>query len=107
MSPAKRMPCTSANGLWCLAMRVISLVMAFQLFVLPQMVNSQRAVAVMEERSPQPPPIIEEEVLKHAIRFSGMPSAMPALAQVTQFHQHTEMMLDHPLREVPHLPPRS
>lgn len=107
MHPAKSIPRASSTVRWCLAMRMLSLLMAFQLFMLPQMVNSQRAVTMMEERGSQPPPIIEEEVLKHAISFRGMHSAVPAMAQVAQFHQYAEMMLDHPLREVPHQPPRS
>lgn len=93
---------------WPLMMRVISLVMAFQLFLLPQLANTQYSITVVEERSSQPPPIMEEEVAKHIVSFRHhTPSEVPERNLVAQFHQYEEMMLDHPLREVPHQPPRS
>jgi hypothetical protein len=88
-------------------MRALSLIMAMQLFWLPQMVNAQKAVTLVEERGSQSPPIVEEEV-KHACNIHGHAfPAMPDRDLVAQFHQYEEMMLDHPLREVPHQPPRS
>lgn len=89
-------------------MRLVSLVMAFQMFLLPQLINTQMAITVVEERGAQPPPLSEEEVLKHAVSFRDQVySAAPDRDLVAQFHQYEEMMLDHPLREVPHQPPRS
>lgn len=88
-------------------MRVLSVVMAFYLFALPQMLTAQNVVAIFEECGSQPPPIIEEEVLKHAVDFRDhvhMPR--PDRALVAQFHQYEDQMLDHPLLEVPHQPPR-
>lgn len=93
---------------WSMVMRVLSLVMAFQLLLLPQLANTQYAVTVLEERSSQPAPVLEEEVLKHAVNFRHHAySEVPDRDLVAQFHQYEEMMLDHPLREVPHQPPRS
>lgn len=89
-------------------MRVLSLVLACQMFLLPQLINSQKAMAIVEERGAQPLPILEEEVLKHALSFRApVHSGAPDRDLVAHFHQYEEMMLDHPLREVPHQPPRS
>lgn len=89
-------------------MRVISALMAIQLFMLPQMITAQSVVTILEERGAQPPSILEEEVLKHAVDFrEQVPVPRLERAMVAQFHQYEEAMLDHPLLEVPHQPPRS
>lgn len=93
---------------WSLGMRALSLIMAFNLFMLPQVVTSQSILNMYEECDSQPPPIIEEEVLKHACAIHrGTPPHAAAEGLVVLFHQYQDRMLDHPLLEVPHQPPRS
>jgi hypothetical protein len=89
-------------------MRILSLVMAFQLFALPQMLTARSVVAVFEDCGSQPPQILEEEVLKHACMLREDVRLMDVGAALTaRFHQYEEAMRDHPLLEVPHQPPRS
>lgn len=92
---------------WSMPMRVLSLVMSAYLFVLPQMLTSQYVVAIFEDCGSQPPPIIEEEVLKHAVPFEEhvrIPDPEPLMT--ARFLQFEEEMLDHPVLEVPDQPPR-
>jgi hypothetical protein len=89
-------------------MRTVSLVMAFQLFALPQMLTAQSVVAIYEDSGSQPPPLLEEEVLKHACTIREEVCVMDMGAVLTaHFHQYEEAMRDHPLLDVPHLPPWS
>ena len=98
-----------ASERWCLLMRVFALVMAFQLFALPQMLTAQAVVAGLEDCGSQPSPINEEEggfkqacPVREGLRMMDVSAVLTA-----QFHQYEEAMLDHPLLEVPHQPPRS
>jgi hypothetical protein len=89
-------------------MRIVSLVMAFHLFALPQMLTAQSVVAIFEDCGSQPPPMLEEEALKHACTLREELCLMDVGAMLTaHFHQYEESMRDHPLMEVPHQPPRS
>ncbi len=113
------LPCTRMNRAlptfqshgrtrWSVPMRVLSLVMSFYLFMLPQLLTAQNVVAIFQDCGAQQPTILEEEVLKHAVDFRDhVPVPGPEHALVAQFHQYEEEMLDHPLLEVPHQPPRS
>lgn len=88
-------------------MRIVSLVMAFQLFALPQMLTAQSVVAIYEDSGSQTPPLLEEEVLKHACTIREEVCLLDVGAVLTaQFHQYEESMRAHPLLEVPHQPPR-
>jgi hypothetical protein len=92
---------------WSPLMRALALFMAFNLFMLPQVLTAQSIVNLYEECDSQPPPIIEEEVLKHACSIHR--SAVPGKrgdGLVVLMHQYEERMLDHPVKEVPHQPPR-
>jgi hypothetical protein len=81
--------------------------MAFDLFMLPQVLTAQSLFDWCEECGPQPPPIIEEEVLKHACSIHHAVEAdIPSDGLVVLMHQLEERMMDHPLVEVPHQPPR-
>ncbi len=81
--------------------------MAFNLFMLPQVLTAQSLFGVCEECG-TPPPIIEEEVLKHACTLHRVADADDLSdGPVVLMHQLEERMLDHPLLEVPHQPPRS
>lgn len=53
---------------WSPLMRVVALVMAFNVFMLPQVLTAQSIVNLYEECDSQPPPIIEEEVLKGSMK---------------------------------------
>ena len=89
-------------------MRVLSVVMALHLFMLPQMLTAQNVVAIFEDCGSQQPTVLEEEVLKHAVDFREqvhLSCTDRLLAPL--FHQYEDAMLDHPLLEVPHQPPRS
>ncbi|MBK6832315.1 MAG: hypothetical protein IPG92_16975 [Flavobacteriales bacterium] len=88
-------------------MRATSLMMAFALFVAPQILNSQSIVSLYAECGSQPVPIIEEEVLKHAceVRSEVCPLASEGHVKIL-LHQYEESMLDHPAMEVPHQPPK-
>jgi hypothetical protein len=93
---------------WPVLMRLVSMFMAFQLFMAPLVTTSQDVVSIYKEMGCKPPPIIEEEVVKHVVgQLSCAHPTAPDRILVAQFHQYEEMMLDHPLREVPHQPPRS
>lgn len=82
--------------------------MAFQLFALPQMLTAQAVVAVFEDSGSQPPSINEEEGFKQVCPLRETLRAMDmGVALTAQFHQFEEAMLDHPLLEIPHQPPRS
>ncbi len=102
-------PTTLSHGRtrWSVPMRVLSLAMSFYLFVLPQMLTAQNVVTIFEDCGSQPPPIIEEEVLKHAVEFRDQVRMWPLEpSRVAHFHQFEEEMLDHPVLEVPEQPPR-
>jgi hypothetical protein len=93
---------------WPLAMRVLALVMAFNLFTLPQMLTAQSVLALYEECGSKSAPILEEEVLKHACQPRNEVRSLEFFSDATlQLHQYAEDMLDHPLLEVPHQPPKS
>lgn len=93
---------------WSPLMRVLALVMAFNLFMLPQVLTAQSIVNLYAECDQQPPPIIEEEVLKHACSIHRAPvTGECADGLVVLMHQYEERMMDHPLMDVPHQPPRS
>lgn len=88
-------------------MRIMAVIMTFSLVTLPQLLTTQAMVQMFEERGSQPPPIIEEEVLKHACTLRNEPDTPVQEASVIEFlHQYEEKMLDHPLLDVPHQPPK-
>ena len=89
-----------------LLMRGVALIMAFSLFAAPQILTAQSIVALYAECGSQPTPIIEEEVVKHACPWrSDVSIAFPDDLTVLM-HQYEERMLDHPVVEVPHQPPK-
>lgn len=92
---------------WSAVMRIVSLVMACHLFMLPQVLTAQSLMDTMEQDVQQPPQLLEEEVLKHACSIHHAPFApVNADASIELMHQYEERMLDHPLLEVPHQPPK-
>ena len=93
---------------WSVGMRILSLVMAFHLFMLPQILTAQSFLDPVEEDAVQQiPPLLEEEVLKHACALHPCVFAPVNVDQgTTLLHQYEERMRDHPLLEVPHQPPR-
>ena len=88
-------------------MRVSAPIMACALFIAPQILTAQSIVSLYAECGSQPPPIIEEEVLKHAcaLRSDLRPPAACGDMKV-RLQQYEESMLDHPALEVPHQPPK-
>lgn len=89
-------------------MRILSLVMAFHLFMLPQILTAQSFLDPLEEDAVQQiPTLLEEEVLKHACAIHANVFAPEnADRSTTLLHQYEERMREHPLLEVPHQPPR-
>jgi hypothetical protein len=92
---------------WPLLMRALSVLLALQLFALPLMVNAQTTIDLFEECGSQVPPVIEEEVLKHAceVRIGQLPQDLSQRVWLL-LSVYQDSMLDHPIMEVPHQPPK-
>lgn len=91
---------------WSWTMRFCALFMALNLFMLPQLTTGKAIITVCEETGTSLPSLLEEEV-KHAcdIRKDVRP-VVHAVGEVILLHQFEQRMLEHPLMEVPHQPPK-
>jgi len=87
-------------------MRFCALFMALNLFMLPQLTTGKAIITVCEETGTTLPSLLEEEV-KHAcdIRKEVRPMVHTD-GEVVLLHQFEQRMLEHPLLEVPHQPPK-
>ncbi len=92
---------------WSLIQRLVAVLLAAHLFIVPQLTNDLGVFAALEECGNTMPPILEEEVLKHAceVRFGTLPEDLSTTVQVF-LHWYQDSMLDHPALEVPHQPPK-
>lgn len=88
-------------------MRAAALTMAISLFAAPQIITTKSIISLYAECGSQAPPIIEEEEVRHAcdwrcdVHTPAFPDDLTVL-----MHQYEEGMLDHPVVEVPHQPPK-
>lgn len=93
---------------WSPLLRVLAVAMAFNLFLLPQVLTAQSIVGLFEECGSQPPSLIEEEALKHDCTLHRTLVPLdPQVGSPVLMHQLEERLRAHPLVEVPHQPPRS
>jgi len=81
--------------------------MALNLLMFPSTVSAQRIIDTQEECGSPPSPVSEEEVVKDicAFRTTSIPDD-GSHSVLVLMHQYEERMLDHPLLEVPHQPPK-
>ena len=87
---------------------MLALSMVLSVFMLPLGLTAQGFVAFDKECDPQTSTGFEEEALERVCSFHftwSPPKA--AVGPELLMHQYEEGMLDHPLKEVPHQPPRS
>lgn len=92
---------------WSLLWRCVAMLLTLQIFLAPQMANAQGILAIFEECGTAVPPVLEEEVLKHAceVRIGMLPENLSTTVQLF-LHWYQDSMLDHPALEVPHQPPK-
>lgn len=103
----KRLFKHSIRQRWTPFMRSMAVLLALNLALLPLLSTANTTIALFEERGNEVPPVLEEEILKHVceLRISRS-SATTSRAVSLQLHQYQDLMLDHPVMEVPHQPPK-
>jgi len=88
-------------------MRICAIWMAMNLFMLPQLIMGRTISALCEETVTSLPGMSEEEVIKHACHFrKDVRPVVKAAGEEVLLHQFEQRMLEHPLLEVPHQPPK-
>ena len=103
----KRLFKHSIRNRWTPFMRSMAVLLALNLALLPLLSTANTTIALFEERGNEVPPVLEEEILKHACEIRiGRSADTASRSLLLLLHQYQDRMLDDPVLEVPHQPPK-